>query len=111
MADLPGLIGDAAERTAVAADLRQALGQPLGTAYDALRRAIASHPATREWMRRRTLISEDRDRVIGPLGQPTAVLGFLFVCPKLDYSFMQMTVTDEVPLCPFDGSVLERQDP
>ena len=81
-ADLPNLIGDAAERAAIEADLAQALDQPPGTAHDALRRAIASHSATREWMRRRTPVTEDRDRAIGPLGQPTAVLGVLFVCPK-----------------------------
>ena len=62
-------------------------------------------------MRRRTPVTEDRDRAIGPLGQPTAMLGVLFVCPKLDYSVVRETVTDEVLLCPYDGSVLERQDP
>jgi hypothetical protein len=63
-------------------------------------------------MRRRTQVTEDRDRAIGPLpGQPTAVLGVLFVCPKLDYSEVRELVTDEVLLCPNDGSVLERQDP
>jgi len=109
-ADLPNLIDDAAERAAIEADLTQALGQPPGTAHDALRRALASHAATREWMRRRTQVTEDRDRAIGPLGQPTAVLGVLFVCPKLDYSEVREKVTDEVLLCPNDGSVLERQD-
>ena len=110
-ADLPSLVDDAAERAAIEADLAQALDQPSGTAHGALRRAIASRAVTREWMRRRTQVTEDRDRAIGPLGQPTAVLGVLFVCPKLDYSGVRETVTDEVLLCPYDGSVLERQDP
>ena len=99
-ADLPNLIGDAAERAAIEADLTQALDQPPGSAHDALRRAIASHAATREWMRRRTSVTEDRDRAIGPLGQPTAVLGVLFVCPEMDYSFVRETVADP----PADGA-------
>ena len=111
-ADLPNLISDPAERAAIEANLTQALDQPPGTAHDALRRAIGSHSATRDWMRRRTPVTEDRDRAIGPLGQPTAaVLGVLFVCPNMDYSFMRERVTDEVPLCPHDGSVLQRQNP
>jgi hypothetical protein len=108
-ADLPDLINDPAERAAMEANLTQALDQPPGTARDALRRAIGSHPATRDWMRRRTPVTDDRDRAIGPLGHPTAVLGVLFVCPNMDYSFMRERVTDEVPLCPHDGSVLQRQ--
>ena len=107
---LPNLIDDAAERTAIEADLAQALDQPPGTAHDALREGIASHAATREWMRRRVPITEDRDRGIGPLGHPTAVLGVLFVCPELNYSVVRETVTDEALFCPYDGSVLERQD-
>lgn len=110
-ADLPNFIDDAAERTAIESDLIQALDQPPGTAHDTLRRVIASRAATREWMRRRTQVTEDLDRAIGPLGQPTAMLGVLFVCPNLDYSEVRETVTDEVLLCPIDGSVLERQDP
>lgn len=109
-ADLPALVDDAAERTTIEADLTQALDQPPSTAHDALRRAIASHAATREWMRRRTPVTEDRDRAMGLPGLPTAPLGVLFVCPKMDYSFVRETVTDEVPLCPYDGSALERQD-
>jgi hypothetical protein len=109
-ADLPGLVGDAAERAAIEADVARALDQPPGTAHAALRRAIASHAATREWMRRRTSVTGDRDRAIGPLGQQNAVLGVLFACPNEDYSFVRETVADEVPRCPHDGSVLERQD-
>ncbi len=108
-ADLPHLIGDTAERTAVGAGLTRALDQPPGTAHDALRRALSSHAATREWMRRRTSVTGDADRAIGPLGLPTAALGVLFVCPKMDYSVVRETVTDEVLLCPRDGFVLERQ--
>jgi precorrin isomerase len=110
-AELPGLVDDAAERAAIEADLARALDQPSGTAHDALRKAIASRAVTREWMRRRAQVTEDPDRAIGLLGPPTAVLGVLFVCPKLDYSEVRETVTDEVLLCPNDGSVLERQDP
>jgi hypothetical protein len=110
-ADLPDLIDDLTERAAIEADLTQALDQPPGAGHDALRKAIGSHSATRDWMRRRTPVPEDRDRAIGPLGQPTAVLGVLFVCPNMDYSFMRERITDEVPLCPHDGSVLQRQDP
>jgi hypothetical protein len=110
-ADLPGLIDDAAERAAVDADLSQALDQPTGSAYDALRGAIASHAATREWMRRRTSDVGDTDRAIGPLGPPTAVLGVLFICPNKDYSFVRETLADEVPRCPYDGSALVRQNP
>jgi hypothetical protein len=110
-ADLPNLISDPAERAAIEANLTQALDQQPGTAHDTLRKAIAAHSITRDWMRRRTPVTEDADRAIGPLGQPTAVLGVLFVCPNMDYSFMRGTVVDEVPFCPHDGSVLRRQDP
>jgi hypothetical protein len=110
-AELPGLVDDAAKRAAIEADLAQALDQPPGAAHDVLRRAIASHPATREWMRRRISVTEDADRAIGPLGQPNAALGVLFACPNKDFSFVRETVADEVPRCPHDGSVLERQDP
>ena len=109
-ADLPGLIDDAAERAAIEAELARALDEPPGTAHGELRRAIASHPATREWIRQRTAVAEEGDRAVGPLGQPTAALGVLFTCPNKDFSFVQETLADEVPLCPYDGSVLERQD-
>lgn len=107
--DLPSLIDDPAERAAIDADLAHALDEPPDTARDALRRAIASHAVTRKWMRLRAEI--EPDRAIGLPGGPTARLGVLFVCPKLDYSFVLETSTDEVPVCPNDGSVLERQDP
>lgn len=114
-ADLPDLIDDPAERTAMDDDLAQALDLPPGTAHDALRGVIASHAATRKWMRRRAPVTEDPDRAIGPLGTPIPLgapghVGVLFVCPKLDYSVVRETITDEVLLCPYDGSVLERQD-
>jgi len=109
-ADLPSLIDDAAERAAIETDLAQALDQPPGTAHDALRRAIAANTATREWIRRRTPETEEADRSIGPLGDPTAPLGVLFTCPNKDYSFVQETLADDVPNCPYDGCVLERQD-
>jgi len=110
-ADLPNFIGDAAERAAIETDLTLALDQPPGTAHDALRKAIGSRAATREWMRRRTSVTEDHDRAIGPLGLPTSALGVLFICPNNDYSVVRETVTDAVLLCPHDGAVLERQDP
>ena len=110
-ADLPNVIDDAAQRTAIEADLTRALGLPPGTAHDALREVIAARATTREWMRRSAPVTQDPDRAIGPLGLPTAMLGVLFVCPKLDYSIVRERVTDELLVCPHDGSVLERQDP
>lgn len=50
----------------------------------------------------------DRDRSAGLLGDPTAPLGVLFVCVNRDYSVVFEVLTDEPPLCPNDGSVLER---
>jgi len=110
-AELPNLISDPAERAAIEASLTQALDQPPGTAHDALRKAIGSHSATRDWMRRRTPVTEDPDRAISTLGQPNGVLGVEFACPNGDYSFIRETVTGEVPRCPHDDSVLQRQDP
>jgi hypothetical protein len=109
-ADLPGLVDDAAERAAIEADLALALDQPPRTAHDELRRAIASHAATREWMRRRTSATEDADRAIGPLGDASAAIGVLYMCPQKDYSVVREGPTEEVLLCPNDGSVLERYD-
>jgi hypothetical protein len=107
--DLPDLIGDAAERDEVAVSLSQALGLPAGTAHSALRAALGSHPAVREWMRHKTRVTEQVSRIIGPLGRGTGTVGVLFVCPELDYSIVRETVSDETLLCPNDGSVLQRQ--
>ena len=101
-----------AERTAIEADLTQALDQPPGTAHDALRKAIASHSVTRDWMRRRTPVTEDRR----PRHRPFwAGRRRYWVCCSsartMDYSFVRETVTDEVPLCPHDGSVLQAPGP
>jgi hypothetical protein len=108
-ADLPDLIGDATERAAVAASLNAALDQPSGLAHGPLRKALSSHPAVREWMRQKTQLAAQVNRIIGPLGNVTATLGVLFICPKLDYSVVRETVGDETLLCPNDGSVLQRQ--
>jgi hypothetical protein len=34
----------------------------------------------------------------------------LFVCPKKDYTVVREAPTEEVLVCPKDGSVLERYD-
>jgi hypothetical protein len=115
-ADLPGLVDDTAERATIETDLAQALDQPPGRGHDALRRVIASHAATREWMRRRTSATQDVDRSIGPLssigllGDASSAIGVLYVCPQRDYSVVREEPTEEVLLCPNDGSVLERYD-
>ena len=81
----------------------------VGQLINALGRALRSHHATREWVRMHTSVSTDPDRAVGTLGVATAALGVLFVCPNEDYSVVQETVTDETPLCPHDGAVLQRQ--
>jgi hypothetical protein len=105
--ELPTLITDLTERGPVEAALDQALSQSPGTAKEALRTALRSHPATRDWMRRRAPIDGETDRAIGTLGSVLTV-GVLFVCPEGNYGVMRQTITGEALFCPIDGSLLQR---
>ncbi|MFF4575678.1 hypothetical protein [Streptomyces sp. NPDC001410] len=102
-AELPALIHDLHERTRVERDLAQALGRPSGTAAEALKATLRSNEAIQE------RLEDDHDRIVVQAGDPTAALiGVLYICPKQDYSVVREVPTDEVQLCPHDGSVLDR---
>ena len=101
---LAELIPDEQERARVDEDLARALSEPPGHAKPALLEALRSHDAIRR------LVAADTDRGIGPLGDPISPLAVLYVCPQKDYSVIREGPTEEVLLCPNDGSVLERYD-
>jgi hypothetical protein len=102
--DLAELIPDPGERARVAGELARALGEPPGSARPALMEALRSHEAVRRWM------AGDTDRMVGPLGDVTSSIGVLYVCPQKNYAVVREVPSDEVVLCPKDGSVLERYD-
>jgi hypothetical protein len=100
--ELPDLVPDPQERAVVAADLVRALAQPSGAAEAALASALRSHPAVRD------RLGVDIDRVGGLPGDPTGEIGVLYVCPQRDYSLVREVVAAEWPICPNDGTPLER---
>lgn len=102
--ELAELIPDEGERARVDSDLASALTEPPGNAKLALMEALRSHEATRRWM------AADTDRIAGQGGDVTSQIGVLFVCPRQNYAVVREELTDEVLLCPKDGSVLERHD-
>jgi hypothetical protein len=101
-AELPGLIADADERTAVDNALGRALAQPAGDAGPALADALRSHSAVRD------RLEADAIRFPGQSGDPTEPIGVLFFCPNKDYSVVRDVPADEALLCPNDGAVLQR---
>jgi len=105
---LPGLIDDDTERAVVDAGLQTALARPPGTGRAALNAALESHAKTREWLRER--LPADTERAITLPGDPTALLGTLFVCPHEDYDFVRETVEQQVPLCPTHKIALVRAE-
>jgi hypothetical protein len=102
--ELAELIPDERERVRVDSQLAQALNEPPGNAKPALMAALRSHEAIRRW------IAADTDRVFSLAGDVTSSVGVLFVCPKKDYTVVREAPTEEVLVCPKDGSVLERYD-
>ena len=100
--ELAHLIPDKAERARADSQLAQALNEPPGTAKLALMGALRSHEAIRRW------IAADTDRIVSLSGDVTSSLGVLFACPKKDYTLVLEAPTEEMLLCPNDGSVLER---
>lgn len=102
--ELLELIPDEDERARVDGDLARALDEPAGSAERTLRDALRSHDAVRRFL------AFDIDRAVGPLGDPQFPLGVLYVCPMKNYAVVREVPSDEVLLCPKDGSVLERYD-
>ncbi|MCU7729930.1 hypothetical protein ODJ79_39965 [Actinoplanes sp. KI2] len=100
--ELPAMIADDSERAEVADRLTRALSQPRGSARPALTEALRSHEAIRD------RLELDQDRAITLAGDSQGVIGVLFACPRRDYSVVRDRPTDEVLLCPNDGSVLDR---
>ena len=100
--ELPGLIADADERSAVDDDLARALAEPPGDAGPALAEALRSRDAVRD------RLEADAIRFPGQSGDPTEPIGVLFFCPNKDYSVVRDVPTDEALLCPNDGAVLQR---
>lgn len=98
---LPDLVPDEAERALADRDLNQALGEPEGEAKAALMAALRTHPGVRRW------VAADTDRIVGQLGELTASIGVLYVCPRTDYTVVLEELDDE-PRCPHDGTVLVR---
>lgn len=113
--NLADLIADPAERARVDRGITAALGHDAGTAALPLRLALRSHEATARFLqiwaadsRSKRII--DADRVVGPLGDPTSIIGVLFMCPKCDHTEVLDAVADEDLTCPNDGSPLMRVD-
>lgn len=102
--ELAELIPDEHERARVDSDLARALNEPLGNVKPALLEAFRSHEAIRRWM------AADTDRAVIQGGDVTSQIGVLFACPQKNYTVVREVPTDEVLLCPKDGSVLERYD-
>jgi hypothetical protein len=102
--ELADLIPDEPERARVDSQLARALNEPPGHAKPALMEALRSHEAIRAW------IAADTDRFVSQVGDVMSPVGVLYVCPEKNYAVVREVPSDEVLLCPKDGSVLERYD-
>jgi hypothetical protein len=102
--ELAELIPDERERARLDSQLARALNEPPGSAKPALMDALRSHEA----IRRR--VAADTDRFVSQVGDVMSPVGVLYVCPEKNYTVVREVPSDEVLVCPKDGSVLERYD-
>jgi hypothetical protein len=108
--ELPEVIDDVEERSAVAQELDAALALPGGQAWNELVTTLRRRPETQRWVAERTGAGEtERTRAIPGLpGTPTQPLGVHVVCPNGDYDRYLESPTEDPGRCPHDGHKLVR---
>ncbi|GDY33937.1 hypothetical protein [Gandjariella thermophila] len=106
LTELPDLIPNPDERTPVAEAITTALADQADGRLPLLQ-ALASHPATRRWMREHDASAEDVLRTVTSsvdvLGTPNAQLGLYYVCPERDHDEVLLAIPEQPPLCPTHG--------